>query len=102
MTDFNSVEASIPDIKKHLEENPGAAQAFLDAEKARDEGDQRVSLVKHLEEVLAKQSPAPEAVDPPAVTVAPEEPGSQNTHSFFGKDYVRTPEGGFRQVAAEG
>ena len=94
MTDFNSVEASIPDIKKHLEENPAAAQTILDAEKAREDGDQRSSLIKHLEAVLAKQSPEE--------TVAPEEPGSQKTHSFFGKDYVRTPEGGFRQVAAEG
>ena len=96
MTDFNSVEVSIGVVKKYLAENPGAARAILDAEKARNIDDQRISLIKHLEEILASQ--APEPVDPPAVT--PTEQGVQNTHSFFGKDYVRTPEGGFRSVPA--
>lgn len=101
VSDFNSVEANIPDVKKYVKENPGSAQAVLDAEKARNIDDQRVSLIKHLEEVLASQAPVPEPVDPPAVTVAPTEQGVQNTHSFFGKDYVRTPEGGFRVVNAD-
>lgn len=96
-SDFNSVEANILDVKKYVKENPGSAQAVLDAEKARNIDDQRVSLVKHLEGVLAGQ--APEPVDPPAV--APTEQGVQNTHSFFGKDYVRTPEGGFRVANAD-
>ena len=88
---FNSVEANIPDVKTYVEGNPGSAQAILDAEKARGDN-ARATLIKHLEDVVASQAPA--------VTVAADEVGAQNTHSFFGKDYARSPDGGFRLVPA--
>lgn len=89
MTDYNPADHSVADVKAHLEKNPQDLNAVLEAEKARGDS-ARSTLVSSLEE---QAKAVPEAVEPKPVEVAP---GPTPTHSFFGKDYVRTPDGGFR------
>ena len=87
--DFNSVEASIPAVKEHVEANPDSATSILEAEQARGD-DARGSLVSWLEKKLKPAEP----VAPTSQTVAPAEPGQ--TRTVHGKVYDVTPEGGHR------
>lgn len=97
MSEFNPADNNVDDVKKYVDDNPQEAQSVLDAEKARGD-DARSTLVKHLEGVVESQVQAPVPAEGSAVTVAPGEVGGQNTHTFHGKEYQRTAEGGFRLV----
>jgi len=94
MSEFNPADHKVDEVKAHVEEHPEDAKAVLEAEKS---GENRVTLVGHLEELVANQPEAPVPSEPAAVTVAPVDQSDVKTDQVFGKDYTVTADRGYRR-----
>ena len=89
--EYNPADHTVAEVKEYVEQNLDEAQAVLEAEQA---GENRVTLVKHLEEVVEGLKPVPESVEPAPVEVSPGPTPTQN--NVLGKNYDVTPESGYR------
>jgi hypothetical protein len=89
---YNPGDHTVAEVKEYVEENPAQASEVLEAEKA---GQNRTTLVSHLEALVEGQADVPQAAEAAPVVVAPA-PTPTKQDTILGKNYTVSADRGYR------